>query len=116
LVDELASLVTRRWTEKEARKVLRAHARSGKSVLAFAEEHGLVAERVYRWRRRLDGGAPEHDDHDREHDIEFAPVVVTNARESAVLVRVGELEVEVTDPSNVPPEWIASVLAEVRGR
>ena len=41
-----------RWTEMQAREVITALARSGKSVNAFAAEHGLDPQRVYLWRRR----------------------------------------------------------------
>jgi transposase-like protein len=42
-----------RWTERDAREVLAALDRSGKSVSVFAAEHGLDPQRVYLWRRRL---------------------------------------------------------------
>lgn len=42
-----------RWTEQDARDVIAALDRSGKSVGAFAAEHGLDPQRVYLWRRRL---------------------------------------------------------------
>jgi len=42
-----------RWSEGDAREVMTALARSGKSVSAFAEEHGLDPQRVYLWRRRF---------------------------------------------------------------
>ncbi len=45
-----------RWTEAEARAVLKELARSGQSVRQFAEEHGLDPQRVYLWRRRVAGG------------------------------------------------------------
>jgi hypothetical protein len=44
-----------RWTERDAREVLAALHRSGKSVGAFAAEHGLDPQRLYLWRRRLGG-------------------------------------------------------------
>ena len=37
----------RRWTERDAREVLAALDRSGKSVSVFAAEHGLDPQRVY---------------------------------------------------------------------
>jgi transposase-like protein len=45
-----------RWTEGQAREVIAALAHSGKSVNAFATEHGLDPQRVYLWRRRVAGG------------------------------------------------------------
>jgi hypothetical protein len=44
-----------RWTERDAREVLAALARSGKAVSVFAAEHRIDAQRVYLWRRRLGG-------------------------------------------------------------
>ena len=89
----------------EARRVLRAHAQSGKSVLVFAQEHGLIAERVYRWRRKLDA-VVEHRGTTEAREIEFAPVVVTGGRvqAAAVTVRLGEVDIEIADPTGVAPE------------
>lgn len=46
-----------RWGEAEARVVVSAWRRSGKSMAAFAREHGLVAQRLSRWSRRVKGAA-----------------------------------------------------------
>ena len=46
-------LVSRRWTEADARVVIDALSASGMSIAAFAKHKGLDEERVYRWRRRL---------------------------------------------------------------
>jgi hypothetical protein len=45
----------RRWTEADAAAVLSALDASGLSVYAFAEREGLDADRLYRWRLRLQG-------------------------------------------------------------
>ena len=45
-----------RWTRDDARAVLVALDRSGKSVRAFAEEHGLDPQRLHAWRRRVAEG------------------------------------------------------------
>src|SRR5580692_2958400 len=44
-----------RWTEEDARNALKALHESGKPVSVFAAEHGLDAQRLYAWRRRLGG-------------------------------------------------------------
>jgi hypothetical protein len=44
-----------RWTERDAREVLGALGRSGKTVSVFSAEHGIDPQRVYGWRRRLGG-------------------------------------------------------------
>jgi len=52
------SLLSRpRWTREDAREVVAALERSGKSVSVFAADHGLDPQRLYLWRRRL--GAAE---------------------------------------------------------
>jgi len=43
----------RRWTAEEARTVLGEQRRSGLSIAAFSRKHGHVAERLYRWSRKL---------------------------------------------------------------
>jgi transposase-like protein len=53
------SVLTRaRWTTEDARAVLAALDRSGRSVRDFAEEHGLDPQRLYAWRRRVAEGDP----------------------------------------------------------
>jgi len=47
-----------RWNVAQARQVIAAQTRSGKSVSAFAAEHGLDPQRVYLWRRRLGKAEP----------------------------------------------------------
>ena len=44
---------SRRWTAKEATEVLSAAHASGLSIGAFARLHGLVPQRLERWRRVL---------------------------------------------------------------
>jgi transposase-like protein len=47
-----------RWTEQDARGALAALQRSGKSVRAFAMDHGLDPQRLYSWKRRLGQAEP----------------------------------------------------------
>ena len=48
----------RHWSEHEARGVLAAWRKSGLSVERFAEERGLVAQRIRWWRKKLEGDGP----------------------------------------------------------
>ena len=48
----------RRWTSKEAKKVLEAQVESGLTVSAYAAREGLSAQRLFRWRRQLGASAP----------------------------------------------------------
>jgi hypothetical protein len=43
------------WSEHEARGVLNAWRKSGLSVERFAEQRGLVPQRIYWWRKKLEG-------------------------------------------------------------
>ena len=52
----LGILGKRRWREEEARMVMSAWRGSGETMWVFAKENGLVAQRLYRWARRLKGG------------------------------------------------------------
>jgi hypothetical protein len=52
-------LQRRRWTPEDAKEALVAQAQSGLSLSAFASHEGLDAQRLFRWRRRLDADAPE---------------------------------------------------------
>lgn len=49
----------RRWTSKEAKKVLEAQVESGLTLNAFAVREGLSARRLYRWRGKLSASAPK---------------------------------------------------------
>ncbi len=44
---------SRRWTDEEAQIVIDALVASRLSVRAFAAEHGVQAQRIYLWRRKL---------------------------------------------------------------
>jgi len=45
---------TKAWTEREARRMLAEQRSSGLTIGAFAKKRGLVAERLYWWRRKLE--------------------------------------------------------------
>jgi hypothetical protein len=69
-----AALARARWTADDARAVLAALDRSGQSVRAFAEEHGIDPQRLYAWRRRVAGG-----DAITFHEVTVRPVIATEA-------------------------------------
>lgn len=57
-----------KWTEVEARAALSAWRDSGLTLAAFARKRGLVAERLYRWRKKFGDLA------EGEADVELLPV------------------------------------------
>jgi transposase-like protein len=95
-----------RWTEQDARQVLAALSRSGKSVGVFAAEHGLDPQRVYLWRRRL--GEAER--------TTFRELVVhPPARRFAAGSERGPFEIVLAsgDVVRVPPSFDSAALARL---
>ena len=45
----------KRWSAERAREWLTEAKQSGESLSAFAERHGIDPQRLYSWRRKLDG-------------------------------------------------------------
>jgi transposase-like protein len=55
--DELGEVLGKAsWTAADAQQVLRAVKVSGLSVTEFSRRHGLVAERLFNWKRKLGPG------------------------------------------------------------
>jgi transposase-like protein len=113
-VDEkLAEIRDRRWSETEARVVFELLERSGDSISAFARAHDLSSTRLYWWRNRLSTEQERDEDEDELEQLSFAPVVVTGL---GLVVRIGELDLEVLDPSGVDPAWLARLLTSLEER
>jgi len=66
----------RHLTPKEKAEILRAHQRSGLSLLAFARKHGLCYSSLLRWRCRQGHGANVRVPPDTEADPRFVPVKI----------------------------------------
>jgi transposase-like protein len=82
----------RRWTEEEAREMVKAFVASGESKAVFAKRHGLKKERIERWVRNLG-----EDDRKRTAPA-FAPVRLVERvpeRRGIVEVVVGKRMVRV---------------------
>lgn len=82
---------------------MRAWKRSGLTLAEFERRHDLGAGKLSWWKRRIDG------DSDGE-SIVFAPMLATGTSVSAVVVRVGEVEIEVRGEL-VPAEWLSAFVA-----
>ena len=110
---KLAALREQRWSEADARVVLEQLERSGESIPVFARANDLSAQRLYWWRNRL-VEEPKCDEVKLEQ-LSFAPVVVTGLGQQspAMRVRIGELELEVVEPSRIEPTWLARLLASL---
>ena len=66
----------RHLTSKEKAEILKEHRRSGLSLLAFAEQHGLCYTSLLRWRCRQGNGADVPVPPDTEADPRFVPVKI----------------------------------------
>jgi transposase-like protein len=111
LETKLAELRERRWTKQDARVLLDAIERSGETVRAFARAHGLNANRIYKWREQL-----ANEEAEAVEQLSFAPVVVTGlGRSPTLVIRLGELEIDVVDPQKVEPRWLAQLIAAAQG-
>lgn len=111
LETKLAELRERRWTKQDARVLLDAIERSGKTVRAFARAHDLNANRIYKWREQL-----ANEDAEAAEPVSFTPVVVTGlGRSPTLVVRLGEIEIDVLDLEKVEPRWLAQLIAAAQG-
>jgi transposase-like protein len=71
------SRTTRRHlTPKEKAEILREHRRSGLSLLAFAEKHGLCYSSLLRWKCRQGNGTNVEVPPDTQTDPRFVPVKI----------------------------------------
>ena len=104
---ELQRLKPLVWTKTEARRVLDLWRQSGLPLDTFAHAHGLVPQRLRRWRPILAAEGtlasialvPAVVVADALPAPALAPVVVHAARACTV---------EVTDPAQVSPHWVAA--------
>lgn len=104
---KLKELVGRRWDSTDAGRVLKFWRASGLSMNAFGAQHGLVAQRLSWWNKRLG----DWRDSDAEPGLIPAVVVGASALSAAVAIRLpGGVVLEVADPGGVEPAWIAAVV------
>lgn len=98
-----------RWREPQARRALRWWRDSGLSASAFARAHGLNAQRLLWWRKRLKPSAEP-----ALAPLTFIPAEVTCAAAAAVVRLPGGITVELADVAAVPTGWIAALAAELK--
>lgn len=79
------------WTEIEARGVIAAWRKTGQSITDFANERGIVPQRMYWWRKRLED---EEAEADADDELKLLPVRVTEQKRGepvTVLLRTGHM-------------------------
>jgi len=90
------------WTDDDARTVLAEWRRTKQPLGTFAREKGLVANRLYWWRKRLKEPVPP---------FAFVPGVVASEAEIAIVVRVASnVTIEI---ANASPRMIAELVGEL---
>jgi transposase-like protein len=120
---ELAALAaTQQWSSDEGARVVATWRRSGLSMRAFAKQHGLVAQRLHWWRRRIETPAePKSVKKNRRpapavEEARLVPVVLRAPQVelgAAIVVRVGHVALEVREPGMISPDWIAALMLEL---
>ena len=77
------------WTEIEARGVIAAWRKSGLSTIDFARERGIVPQRIYWWRKKLND-----DDAATNGELKLLPVHLVDGKRGepvTVLLRSGHM-------------------------
>jgi transposase-like protein len=103
---------SREWTEHDARSVLAQWQQGGRTLAAFAREHGMSAPRLYWWRRQLQ--RPKAATRALTAAVStLVPAKVVSRIDSgtAVMIRLPSgVEIEI---SNASPWWLAAMVAEM---
>lgn len=100
-----------RWTAEQARRVLEAWEESGESGSAYARSIGVVAQRLFWWRRRLaEGEAPR-----AAKATTLVPVTIRGASVMAssapvVVTTATGVSIEVNDVGPATAAWVSAVL------
>lgn len=104
------------WTEGDARAILDEWKRSGKSIAAFAREHGVTAPRLYWWRKKLQATTATIPAWTGSVATPLSPamslvpasIVVGGA---SLMIRLpGEVSIDVAEAS---PSWVAAMVVEL---
>jgi hypothetical protein len=92
------------WSEAEGRAVIEAWRRSGETAPVFARRHGLRSNRIKYWAGRL--SRPE----EPAPTLALVPATVVGA-ELAVVIRIGEVTIELSSAAPAQIAAIAQALA-----
>jgi hypothetical protein len=92
------------WTDDDARTVFAAWRRTKQPLGTFARENGMVANRLYWWRKRLK---------EPTRAVKFVPAVIASDAEAevAIVVRIAShVTIEIAKAS---PRMIAEIVGEL---
>ena len=100
------------WSEGDAREAIAAWAASGESMTGFARRHGVTPQRLSWWRLRTNGSREPSRTSLIPVTVTSSPLVSLGA--ASVTVTMGDLRIDVEDPSRVSPSWVAALLSAMR--
>ena len=105
----------RHFTTTEKAEILKAHRRSGLSLLAFVEKHGLCYSSILRWRCRQGKGAKVSLPPNTQADPRFVPVKIESEVLSGqyVLSWAGGRSLKI--PLQFEPDSLRRLLAVLEG-
>jgi hypothetical protein len=109
-----ADLINRRWNAATARTVLAAWEASGTSLAGFARENGIGVWRLGWWRKQLEAGASRPVPRATPiAPLTFVPATVMSSGSTRARISVrlpSGIEVEATDASALPVQWLAELV------
>jgi hypothetical protein len=92
------------WTDDDARAVLAAWRRTKQPLGTFARENGMVANRLYWWRKRLN---------EPTRAVEFVPAVIASDADAEVTIVVRVASNVTIEIAKASPRMIAEIVGEL---
>ena len=116
--EDLARLRKQRWTAIDARAVLRLWRASRQSMAGFGQRHGVGAQRLSWWNKRLADWRDRGGDGDLAPEASLVPAIVRGGEvalhAAALVVRLPSgIAIDISDPAAVAPTWLAAVVGEI---
>lgn len=121
VVDPYEGLRSRaHWKRADALRVLLDVSRSGLSMTAFARQHELGLHRLRWWHDRTKNASVA----DEQTPVRLVPATLRRAplvsiespaTQPRVVVAAAGVRVEILDPHDADPRWVASLVVALRG-
>jgi transposase-like protein len=109
----MAKKPVKRWTAKDAKRVLGQWEASGLSIPEYGRRHGIHPKRLYDWRDRL----AKRSDEPEVISQQFVEATICGTEsEAAVVLKRGALRIEVHDPSRTTAAWLAALLSTLESQ
>ena len=108
------------WKRADAVRVLSDFSRSGLSMTAFSRQHELGLHRLRWWHDRTQDTSVA----DEQTPVRLVPATLRRAplvsiespaTQPRVVVSAGAVRVEILEPHDTDPRWVASLVVALRG-